>query len=151
MTRVEVSCTLPVGIHEGYDFISSPRNWPLYWPGLLQVKQTSDWEQPGDQIVMVQIVLGRPTELTLTLEERLPYERTIYRSTQQGLPDARHERSYQAAGDDLRYTMAIEYQQRSGATGVADRILLPRGVRRTLQESASNLQDYFAARRPLPP
>jgi hypothetical protein len=96
---------------------------------------------------MVQLLLGRPVELTLILEERRPYERVVFRSEQVGLPDARHERGYDAAGDDMLYTMAVEWETRGGPVGWADRMLIPRNVRRALEESADTLERLFAGRR----
>jgi hypothetical protein len=67
-----------------------------------------------------------------------------YTSTQPGLPDARHERHFEADGDGFRYRLVVEYEPRRGMAGLLDRTLLPRAVRRALEDTITTLERSLA-------
>ena len=95
---------------------------------------------PATSVSVVVVARRRPTQLNMTLDEFVPYERVVYRSTQEGLPDFHHERLFSESGDRLRYTLVVAYEPR----GVFDRFILPRYVRRSLAETMDNLERIFA-------
>ena len=67
-----------------------------------------------------------------------------YRSTQRGLPDARHERHFEAAETGFRYRLVVEYEPRPGLRGVYDRVLVRRAVDRALRQTVANLEAAFS-------
>jgi hypothetical protein len=102
------------------------------------------WREVGDRAAVVIETRGRPTELRMTLEEFVPYDRVVYRSSQEGLPDLHHERLFRDEGGRLRYTLVIAYEPRSGLRGLFDRLIFPRYVRASLAETMDNLERVFA-------
>jgi hypothetical protein len=147
MARLELTRDLPVALREGFDYITNVENWPEYWPKLVDIpnQESVRWREPGDRAAVVVEVRGRPTELRMALDEFVPYDRVNYRSSQDGLPDFRHERHFREAGGRLRYTLVIGYAPRAGFKGIFDRVVLPRYVRASLVETMDNLERIFAA------
>jgi Polyketide cyclase / dehydrase and lipid transport len=144
--RIEVAHPLAIGLREGFDYMTDPANWPEYWPGLVRVEPGSQWSAPGDRARLVLRLLGRPTEMTMTLGRIAPYRLVEYTSTQRGLPDARHERHFADDGrGGLAYRLVVELSPRPGLRGLFDRVLVPRAVRRALRETVTNLEGRFRA------
>jgi hypothetical protein len=77
-----------------------------------------------------------------------PNRLVTYTSTQPGLPDARHERRFEADGDGFAYGLVVEYEPRRGIKGVLDRILLPRGIKRAFASTFAALERELAAGSP---
>ena len=63
-----------------------------------------------------------------------------YTSRQPGLPDARHERHFQPDGDGFVYRLVVEYEPRGGVTGLYDRVVLVRGIRRAFRSTFEALE-----------
>jgi uncharacterized protein YndB with AHSA1/START domain len=148
MKRIELTRTLPVSVEEGFRYITDPRNWPHYWPGLIDVRdeEQTSWSQPGDRACVVLRLLGRPVDYVMTLVERRPNELVAYTTEAQGvLPAARHERHFRDVEGRLEYGLAIEYAPRRGLRGLADRVLVPRAAGRALAQTADNLERIFQA------
>ena len=145
MPRLEVTRDLPVGLERGFDYITDVDNWATYWPKLLEIRapETIRWREPGDTATVVVEARGKPTVMHLTLGQFVPYERVIYTSTQEGLPEFRHERHFRQVDDTLRYTLVIAYEPRSGLRGIVDRLFVPRHVRASLVETMDNLARVF--------
>jgi hypothetical protein len=133
--RVEREHRFPVGAREGFDYITDQANWPEYWPGLVRIEPGSRWGEPGDVTRMVLHILRREVELTLTLRRFEPGRLVEYTSTQDGLPDMRHERHFVAAGASLHYRVAVEFEPR----GLYDRVILRAAVARTIKRTIANL------------
>jgi hypothetical protein len=146
VARLEVTRDLPIALSEGFDYITNVENWPEYWPKLVEIPERASvrWREPGDGAAVVIDVRGRPTELRMTLEEFVPYDRVVYRSSQEGLPEFHHERLFRDNGGRLRYTLVIAYEPRPGLKGVFDRLVLPRYVRASLVETMDNLERVLA-------
>jgi hypothetical protein len=146
VARLEVTRDLPIALSEGFDYITNVENWPEYWPKLVEIpeRESVRWREPGDGAAVVIDVRGRPTELRMTLEEFVPYDRVVYRSSQEGLPEFQHERLFRDNGGRLRYTLVIAYEPRPGLKGVFDRLVLPRYVRASLVETMDNLERVLA-------
>jgi hypothetical protein len=146
VARLEVTRDLPVALREGFDYITNIENWPEYWPKLIEIPEREfvRWREPGDCAAVVMDVRRRPTELRMTLEELVPFDRVVYRSSQEGLPDFHHERLFRDSGGRLRYTVVIAYEPRSGLKGLFDRLVLPRFVRASLVETMANLERVLA-------
>jgi hypothetical protein len=139
--RVEHSQRLPVGVHEGFDYITDLGNWPDYWPGLVRIEPGSRWKEPGDRARLVFRLLGRETEMEMTLGRIDPYGMVEYTSEQPGLPDARHGRYFADDGSGgLDYRLVVEYVPRRGLRSLFDRVLFRRAVKRALRETAANLE-----------
>ena len=143
--RIEVDQRLPVSLHEGFDYITDPANWPDYWPGLVRIVDASRWREPGDRASLVLRMLRREVELEMTLVRMEPYELVEYTSEQRGLPAAHHWRHFGEAGDELDYKIAVEYQPRPGWRSLLDRSLVRIGVQRALGETIANLERRFGA------
>jgi uncharacterized protein YndB with AHSA1/START domain len=140
--HVSETGVLPVGLDEGFRYVTDPANWPEYWPGVVVV-DASRWAEPGDVATVTMRLLRRPVELRLELDELRPPELVAYRSRQSGLPDARHERRFANEGGRLRYTLTTEFEPRSGLQGLYDRLLVARGVRRALRATLARLDEIF--------
>jgi hypothetical protein len=138
--RVEHSHRFSTPLERGFDYITDIDNWPAYWPGLVRIETGSRWAAPGDKATLVIRLLRREVELVLTLTEREPYRRVMYTSVQQGLPDARHQRHFAAAGDGFDYRVVVEYEPRRGARGIFDRLILRRAVAGALRRTVENLE-----------
>ena len=94
MVRVEHEHRFGVSPEAGFAFITDTSNWPRYWPGFVSMRPGSRWQAPGDETRIVSKLLGREVELRMTLT-RFELNRLVgYESTQDGLPDARHERHF---------------------------------------------------------
>ena len=45
--RIELERRLPIGVHDGFDYITDPGNWPEYWPRLVRIASARRWREPG--------------------------------------------------------------------------------------------------------
>jgi hypothetical protein len=128
-----------VPVDRGFDYITDQSNWPEYWPGFVRIEPGAAWSEPGDRTRLVLRVLGRPTALELTLRR---HERPIvveYDSVQRGLPDARHQRLFEAVAGGFDYTVVVEYEPRPGLRGLLDRMLVPILVGRIVRKTLDNI------------
>jgi hypothetical protein len=141
--RVELRHRFEVALEDGFDYIVDPRNWPDYWPGLISVEPGSQWRAPGDRARVVMRLLGRTVELEMTLRTFDPCVLVEYDSRQRALPDVRHERGFSADGDGFAYRLGVVFEPRAGLRGLADRVLLPRAVERTMHRTVANLDGAF--------
>ena len=138
--RLEREHRFGVSVEAAFAFITDPGNWQRFWPGFVRIADGSRWSAPGDETRLVTRLLGREVELRMTL---LRFERNRlveYRSTQRGLPDARHERHFAADGPGFRYRLVVEYEPRPGFRGLYDRFVVRRGVGRALRQTVANLE-----------
>ena len=143
MVRLEREHRFGVPVEAGFAFITDPGNWHRFWPGFVRIEDGSRWSTPGDETRLVTRLLGRDVELRMALL-RLERNRLVeYRSTQHGLPDARHERHFAAAETGFRYRLVVEYEPRPELRGVYDRVLVRRGVDRALRQTVTNLEAAF--------
>jgi len=90
--------------------------------------------------VLVTRLLGRERKLSMTVTDFERDRLVKYRSTQPGLPDARHERHFEPDGDGFVYQLVVEYEPRAGLAGLLDRLLLQRGIRRAFRSTFSALE-----------
>jgi hypothetical protein len=121
-------------------------NWPTFWPGYVRLEEGSRWGAAGDTARLVTRLLGRERELTMTVTTFEPNRLVTHTSTQPGLPDARHERHFEAEDGGFRYRLVVEYEPRSGLAGVVDRTLLPRGIRRAFRQTFAALEEALSPR-----
>ena len=100
MVRIEKSRIYPVDREVAFDYITNPRNWPAFWPDLVDIPDLdrTTWEGPGDTARLRMRLAGRRTELHMTLDELSRPALVRYHSTQQGVPDAAHERHFTVCG-----------------------------------------------------
>lgn len=85
-------------------------------------------------------LLSRQTELRMRLRRFEEHRVVEYESRQTGLPDARHERHFQAADGGFRYHLVVEYEPRAGLRGLYDRLVVRRGVEAALRRAITNLE-----------
>lgn len=144
-TRLERSRFYAVPREAAFAYITDPRNWPAYWPDLVAVvdPERARWRAPGDTMRLRMRLLGRTTELTMTLDRFEPPARVTYRSVQPGLPDAHHERLFEPAAGGFTYRLVVTHAVRSGAAGWFDRILVGRGIDRALRRTLDNLERHL--------
>jgi hypothetical protein len=133
--RVEAERRFPVSVRDGFGYITDQANWPDYWPNLVRIEPGSRWSEPGDVTRIVLHVLRRDVELTMTLHHFEPHRLVEYTSTQDGLPDMRHERHFSAAGESLHYRVVVEFEPR----GLYDRVIVRAAVARTVKRTIANL------------
>ena len=144
--RIELERRLPVSVHDGFDYITDPVNWPEYWPRLVRIASASRWREPGDRARLALRMLRREVELEMELVRIEPYRLVEYVSEQRGLPAARHWRHFDPDGEQLAYRIVVEYRPRAGWRGPFDRLVVRRAVERTLRETIANLERQFRAR-----
>jgi Polyketide cyclase / dehydrase and lipid transport len=145
--RVELAHRFAVGLRDGFDYITDLDNWHEYWPGFVRVEPGSQWNAPRDKTRLVLRLLGRETEITMTLGRLEPYRLVEYESEQPGLPDARHERHFSDDGQGhLAYRAVVEYVPRDGPRGLFDRVLVRRAIERALRTTVANLDERFGSR-----
>jgi uncharacterized protein YndB with AHSA1/START domain len=142
--RVEVDRRLPVSVHDGFDYITDPINWPEYWPRLVRIASAVRWREPGDRACLVVRMLGREVELEMKLVRIEPYRLVEYTSEQRGLPAAQHSRHFEQIHNELIYRIAVEYRPRPGWRSLFDRVIVRRAVERTLRETMANLERRFS-------
>ena len=140
MIRVEHEERFAVSVETGFAYITDQVNWPTYWPGLVRVEEGSRWREPGDVTRLRMKLLGREVGLQMTLRRIEPNRLVEYDSVQQGLPDAHHERHFEPAEQGFRYRLAVAYEPRSGLRSLYDRLLVRRGIERTLRQTTENLK-----------
>ena len=144
--RIDVDRQYGVPLRDGYDYITDPERWPGYWPNLVRVAPGARWSAPGDVARLTMKLLGRATELEMTLVRIEPYRLVEYTSRQRGLPEARHERHFAESGAGLHYRIVIELEPRGGPRGLLDRLVVARAVERTATQTLDNLERQFSAR-----
>ena len=141
--RVEAARRFPVPVVDGFAFITNTANWPRFWPGYVALAEGSRWQSVGDTARLQTRLLGRERTLTMRITAFERGRLVAYTSTQPGLPDARHERRFEAAGDAFLYRLVVEYEPRRGFAGLVDRFVLPRGIRRAFARTLAALTDEF--------
>jgi hypothetical protein len=143
--RVEAAHRYDVAVERGFAFITDTANWPKYWPGYVRLEDGSSWGTVGDTARLSTRLLGRERELTMRITSFEPNRLVTYTSTQRGLPDARHERHFEPAGDGFVYRLVVEYEPRDGLAGLFDRILVDRGIRRAFESTFGALERELEA------
>jgi uncharacterized protein YndB with AHSA1/START domain len=139
MERVEAARRYDFPVERGFAFVTDPANWSRFWPGFVRLEEPVRWTAKGDTATLVTRLLGRERELTMTLTTFEPNRLVEYDSMQPGLPNASHERHFEAEGGGFVYRLVTEYEPRSGIAGILDRLLLPRGIRRAFARTLDNL------------
>ena len=145
MERVDAAHRFDIPLERAFAFITDTANWPKYWPGYVRLEPGSRWGANGDTARLVSRLFGRERALTMTLREFEPNRLVTYTSTQRGLPDAYHERHFEPDGDGFVYRLVVEYEPRAGISGLFDRTLLARGIRRAFDRTFAELRREFAA------
>jgi uncharacterized protein YndB with AHSA1/START domain len=138
--RIEAAHRYPVPVERAFAFITDSANWPSFWPGYVRLEPGSSWSAPGDTTRLVTRILGRERTLTMTVTEFEPNRLVAYTSTQAGLPDARHERHFEADDRGFVYRLVVELEPRSGLRGILDRVVLPRGIKRAYASTFAALE-----------
>lgn len=143
MKRIEAAHRFDIPVERGFAFITDTANWPTFWPGYVRLEEGSSWRGVGDTTRLVTRLFGRDRLLTMTLTAFAQNRLVSYTSTQPGLPDARHERHFEADDGGFAYRLVVEYEPRRGTAGLLDRMLLPRGISRAFQRTFTALEEEF--------
>jgi hypothetical protein len=149
MVRIELRYTIPVSVAEAFAYITDIKNWPEYWPDFIRIenRNAASWSKPRDQVTVVIKLLNRERALNMELKEFQKDARVAYISSQQGLPDVRHVRYFEAVPFGCEYRLVVEYEPRSGFTGLFDRFVVKRSVERAIRKTIQNLDRAFRQRR----
>lgn len=147
MVRIDVEHRFGISVHEGFDYITAPANWPTYWPRFVRLDPESRWRAPGDRARLTLRILAREVDLEMTLARLEPYRVVEYASEQRGLPAARHWRHFQEADAGFTYRIVIEYFPRAGWRGLLDRTLVRQAIAQTARETIRNLEGRFREQR----
>jgi hypothetical protein len=131
--RVSAARRYDVSVEDAFAFITNTENWCTFWPGYVRLEYGSRWGARGDEARVVVRLLGRTRELKMRISTFEPNRLVAYTSTQPGLPDAYHERHFQADGHGFVYRLVVEYEPRSGFARIFDTVLLPRAIRRAFE------------------
>jgi hypothetical protein len=70
---VAIDHRFAVPLREGFDYITDSATWSEYWPGLVAIEPGSRWRRVGDRARQSLRMMGRPTELVMTLGKLEPY------------------------------------------------------------------------------
>jgi hypothetical protein len=141
MVRLEQSRVFPVERDVGFDYITKPANWPEFWPDLVDIPdlEQTRWQEPGDTARLQMRLAGRLTELHMTLDELTRPALVRYHSTQQGVPDAEHERHFAPAAGGFDYRLVVSFEPRPGLRGLFDRTVVRYAASRALRKTLHNL------------
>jgi hypothetical protein len=141
MVRIERSRVLPVSPEVGFDYITKPANWPEFWPDLVEIPELerTRWQEAGDTARLRMRLAGRDTELHMTLDELTRPALVRYHSTQQGVPDAAHERHFEPAAGGFEYRLVVSFEPRPGLVGLFDRTVVRYAAARALRRTLDNL------------
>ncbi|HVD57206.1 MAG TPA: SRPBCC family protein [Thermoleophilaceae bacterium] len=142
--HVSIARRFAFPLSDGYDYITSLERWPEYWPNRIRLDPESRWSQPGDTARLTLRLLGRPTELVMTLSRIVPYRLVEYTSEQRGLPTASHERHFAEDRGGFSYRIAVELERRSGLRRPFDRLVVRGAVERAGRTTLDNLERRFA-------
>jgi uncharacterized protein YndB with AHSA1/START domain len=138
--RIEGAHRYEVPVERGFAFVTDTANWPRFWPGYVRLEPGSSWGARGDTAKLVTRILGRERTLTMTVTDFEPNRLVAYTSTQTGLPDARHERHFEAQGNGFVYRLVVDVEARRGLRGVLDRVVLACGIRRAFDSTFTALE-----------
>lgn len=138
--RIEARHRFDVSVERGFAFVTDTANWPSFWPGFVRLAEGSIWGAVGDTARLVTRLLGQERLLTMTITAFEPNRLVRYSSTQPGLPDAIHERWFEAEDGGFVYRLVVEYEPRRGLAGFQDRLLLPRGIARAFERTFDALE-----------
>ena len=143
--RIDITHTFPVPVSEAFTFITEMSNWAEYWPDFVRVDDPANarWGQPGDGVTVVLKLLGREREFNMELESFERDTLVTYRSHKRGLPDARHERHFEALSEGCVYRLVVELEPRPGLAGLFDRLVIRRAVTRAMHKTIDNLDRVF--------
>ena len=144
MTRVEAAHRFGVPAERAFAFITDTANWSKFWPGYVRLEEGSRWGAAGDTARLLVRLLGRERLLTMRITTFEPNRLVMYTSAQPGLPDASHERHFEPDDAGFIYRLVVEYEPRAGVSGLFDRFLLARGVRRAFQRTFAALERQLA-------
>jgi hypothetical protein len=145
MKRIEANHRYDVAVERGFAFITDTQNWSTFWPGYVRLEEGSTWGAVGDTARLVTRLLGRERLLTMSITSFEPNRLVTYTSTQQGLPNARHERHFIPDATGFVYRLVVEYEPRGGIAGFFDRLLLARGIRRAFERTFAALEQRLAS------
>jgi uncharacterized protein YndB with AHSA1/START domain len=145
MKRVEATHRFEVPVEDGFAFITTPDNWPRFWPGYVRLEDGSRWGAVGDTALLVTRLFGRERLLTMRVTAFEANRLVTYTSTQPGLPDATHERRFEPVAGGFAYRIVVMYEPRAGVAGLYDRLLLPRGISRAFQRTFAALEDCLTS------
>jgi hypothetical protein len=140
--RIEASRVFPVEREVGFDYVTKPANWPEFWPDLVDIPdlEQTRWQEPGDTARLRMKLAGRLTELHMTLDEVIRPALVRYHSTQQGVPDAAHERHFEPAAEGFDYRLVVSFAPRAGLRGLFDRTVVRYAASRALRRTLDNLE-----------
>ena len=112
MVRIKVEHRFDVSVHDGFEYITEPANWPANWPRFVRLDPASRWRAPRDRARLTLRILAREVTLEMTLARLEPYRVVEYASEQRGLPAARRWRHFQEvdpkASGDAKHPCALE-------------------------------------------
>lgn len=145
MIHIERKHAFPVPVSKAFAYITDMNNWAAYWPDFVRIHDLSNaqWGQPGDTITIVLKFLNRERALKMMLEKFQKDTLVAYRSRQQGLPDAWHERHFHATPDGFEYRLVVAYEPRKGLSVFFDRTVFKRAVAGALHKTIKNLERVF--------
>jgi hypothetical protein len=149
MIRVELTHTFPLSVSDGFAYITDTRNWREFFPNFVRLHDPAHakWNSPGDAVTVVIRLLGREVEVHMTLNQVQKDTRVMYVSRQQGLPDASHERHFNAAPEGFEFRPVVAFEPRSGLAGLFDRLVFKRAVAGALRKTIENLESAFIRQR----
>lgn len=145
MVKIEIDHTFHVSVSEAFSYITDMSNWAEYWPDFVRFQDPANarWDKPGDEVTIVLKLLNRERALNMKLDEFQRDALVTYRSHQQGLPDARHERHFKAVPEGVGYRVVVTYDPRKALIGLFDKLVVKRAVEKAIRKTIENLDRHF--------
>lgn len=148
MVTIELVHTFSVSVSEAFAYISDERHWHEYWPDFVRIGASAPegWSRAGDKGIIVQRILWRDVELNIEMEAFETDKLMRYRSYQEGLPNAFHERYFTATPQGTEFRQIVTYEPRGGLYWLFDVTVLQWAITRALQNAIQNLDRIFQKR-----
>jgi uncharacterized protein YndB with AHSA1/START domain len=146
MERIEVQHVFTADLDKAFSAITDIANWPKYWPGFVRIEDPANarWRVPGDKVTVVLELLGQERPMHMELDRFEENALVEYRTRQDGLPNAWHERHFKAVPGGFEYRGVVAFEPRPGLRGLLDRLFVKRGVERTLRKTVGNIEELLA-------
>jgi hypothetical protein len=128
-----------------FDQVTDPGSWPSYYSGVLEVLPFDRFEAPGGTVTARYRILGRLTNVDVTLLDLRTAERIHLRADATGLPSVEHDWGFADAEGGTLVTVTMRTPEVDSWLGrTLDRFVLPRQFERDLDRSLDNLEDLVA-------
>jgi hypothetical protein len=142
MSTVEMTREYAIDRKVLFDYLTDPTNWPRYYNGMVEVVPPERFAEPGDSLTARHRLLGRLTDVEVTLLELHAPDRIRLRAVVSGLPPVEHDWTYHEIDDGTRVEVMMSTPEVDSWLGrTLDRFVVPRQLEKDLRRSLDNVTD----------